>query len=333
MFADCGVAAAHANDVDMAREMLDGALDIMSSITVGGLRENRAASLEGAESEKLFKGEPHERVLAYIYRGLLYMAAGEYDNAQACFKSASLQDAFAEGKEYRSNWLSADLLQLVCMKLRDDVNVPEFIRDMKSRYGVELEGQRWVTAEEPPRFVILVAAGYPPEKLAGKEYGKELAYACRPSRVNAVSASTDHGTVHLPRTDDVYNQAITRGHRQMDDILARKAEERKKVEGLGSVAAGLAPLAGGGAGIALALLKELSWSSSDKIRSDADCRQMRAAPGAVYMYVETEETPLSRVSIQAFDEGGRVLARGGVAAEGAPWPNGRLAVVIGRIPY
>ena len=329
MFADWGVVALHANDVPLAKEMLDRAVEIMGAMIVEGEREKKVKSLGGKEGEKLFKGEPHERVMVYLYRGLLYMAEGDYDNAQACFKSASLQDALAEGKNERANWLTPDLLLAACMRLSGDANLPELLDSIKARYGTEVEGTILVLERESPRVIVLLGVGNPPEKRTVKAYGEELAYTPCPTRVRAIRLVHGSGNRDTLRADDVYQQAITRGRRKMDEILTQKAQSRKQTQSAGDVLATLAPLAGQ-ASILFAIGAELTWRSSEKIGTDADCRQMRALPGELYLYIGNARELGDGFTVEALSDGGRALASGEVRRLPG---QGKVAIIVGRLPY
>lgn len=329
MFADWGLVALHANNVPLAREMLDRAVGIMGAMTIEGEREKKVKSLTGKEEEKLFKGEPHERVMVYLYRGLLYMAEGDYDNAQACFKSALLQDALAEGRNERANWLTADLLLATCMRLVGDANLSESLDSIKVRYGTEVGAEMIALAEDAPRIIILVGVGNPPEKRAIKGYGEELAYAACPSRVRAIRVLSGSGCHEVFQTDDVCQQAVTRGRRKMDEILAQKAQIRKQTQSAGDVMAALAPLTGQ-ANIVFAIAAELTWRSSEKIGTDADCRQMRALPGRLYLYLGNAKELASEIMVEALGDGDRVLASGAVPC---PPNDGKVLVIVGRVPY
>ena len=56
----------------------------------GYIAESREAAKArgkfGREEQKLFKGEPYERSMMYLYYGLLWYMEGEHDNARACFR-------------------------------------------------------------------------------------------------------------------------------------------------------------------------------------------------------------------------------------------------------
>jgi len=327
--ADMGIVAALANDIPMATKALDYGLDISEHITVAGVREKKATSLHGSESDKVFKGEPHERVVVYLYRGLLYIAQNDYENAQACFKIASMQDALAMNKEERSNWLTADMLELVSKKLMRDTDEQAFKQYVIKKYDSHMQEIEPMLNIEPPTFFVMIAVGPPPEKLASKSRGQKLSYLGKPSYVHSVRLITNEGPLEMVETDDIYIQAMTRGRRKMDDILSKKAQARKNIEGVDNVAAALAPLSGPGA-IVLGIVKEWSWSASDKIDSAADCRQIRGLSRKLYLFVGDSTKMGGQVKIQALAENEKVLAEKTLAIQAS---NSAPVVILGHVPY
>jgi tetratricopeptide (TPR) repeat protein len=72
----------------LAKEYLDDALTTLQGIYGKSPDAKKARSYFHAEAKKTFIGEPYERSMAYIYRGILYWMDGQPDNARACFRSA-----------------------------------------------------------------------------------------------------------------------------------------------------------------------------------------------------------------------------------------------------
>jgi len=81
--------------------------------------EESAMSYWGSESEKVYKGDPYEQSLLYIFLGLLLLDNGDIDNALASFKSAQLADSDSSSELYRSDFGLAQFLEAYCYKLRD----------------------------------------------------------------------------------------------------------------------------------------------------------------------------------------------------------------------
>jgi hypothetical protein len=330
VYADCGIAAAHAADVALARRLLDEAVTSVLSVTEAGDREKKATALTGSESEKLFKGEPHERAVALLYRGLVFLAENDVDNAQACFRAGALESAVAEKTEDRAKWLSLDLLLAACKRLAQQADLAEWVEYIKTRYEPEALPAGW--EQLPARPLIVVAAvGGSPDKIAGKAKGEELQYRANESRVAEMVLVSGNG-VSLKcgkPADDCYVQAVTRGKRNMDQVLAGKATTRHAVEGAGAVISGVAPLVPF-AGPILMFAREVSWSVSDGIKSGADVRQMRMVPGKLYVAILDASQLNGSLQVRMIGDQGRTIGEGSIQT------NGELKgtqVALVRFPY
>src|SRR5512143_1931255 len=84
----------------LAKECLDDASTTLQGIYGPNSEARKSRSYFHAESKKTFIGEPYERSMAYIYRGILYWMDGEPDNARACFRSAEFADSDSEAHAY-----------------------------------------------------------------------------------------------------------------------------------------------------------------------------------------------------------------------------------------
>lgn len=118
-------AAMRQGNFELARQYLQDALTTLQGIYGPDPNARKARGYFHAESKKTFIGEPYERSMAYIYRGILYWMDGEPDNARACFRSAELEDSDTEKREYAGDWVLPDYLDgLVTMKLGGDGSDP-----------------------------------------------------------------------------------------------------------------------------------------------------------------------------------------------------------------
>ncbi len=94
-------------DQDLAEEALRRASSIMTTFRADG--EFRAAV--GAEQAKDWKGEPYEKMAAFLTLGLLLHAEGDRGNALAMYKSAVLADTGTAEERYRSDFVPGWLMQ------------------------------------------------------------------------------------------------------------------------------------------------------------------------------------------------------------------------------
>jgi tetratricopeptide (TPR) repeat protein len=314
MYADCGIYAIYFNNLDLAQRILDRAVGTMGSITIRGKQEAKAVSLLGSESDKVFKGEPHERAVVFLYRGLLYLATGDYENAQACFKSGSLQDALAKDIKDRADWLSLDYLLLFCKNQMKADDFDEWQSYVQNKYEKEELPPGWDRKLNKP-VVLFITTGVGPEKIAGKSHKDELQYKEQESKIKKVSVilSESSEVILSKPADNCFIQAVTRGRRNMDEILAKKAGARKATEGVGSAAAFASPLVGGVGGLGLGLMKELSWSISDRIDSSADVRQMRMIPENIFLLIIDKDSITNQIKIKLLGENDRVIGEGALS--------------------
>ncbi len=102
-----GSMALATGELALAEQALRGAVGSMQDFQAQG--EWRAVM--GQESAKEWKGEPYEKMLAFLYLGALLHQKGDHGNALAMFKSAVLADAGTVEERYRSDFLPAWLLQ------------------------------------------------------------------------------------------------------------------------------------------------------------------------------------------------------------------------------
>ena len=224
-------AAMRQGNYSLAKQYLDDAL-----LTLGGIYGNdpnarKARSYFHGEAKKTFIGEPYERSMAYIYRGIIYWMDGEPDNARACFRSAEFEDSDAEKHEYAGDWVLADYLDgLATAKLGGD-GMDAFKRAQALARGVKLPPYN------PKANVLLfLEFGPGPTKYAAGQYGEELRIRTVPSRVTSAEVRVDSLRFAVAPTDDVCFQATTRGGRVMDHILGNKAVFKGTTDTVGNVA-------------------------------------------------------------------------------------------------
>jgi hypothetical protein len=294
----------------LAKQNLDDAL-----LTLGGIYGNdpnakKARSYFHAEAKKTFIGEPYERSMAYIYRGILYWMDGQLDNARACFRSAEFEDSDTENHEYAGDWVLPEYLDgLATTKLHGDGS-DAFKRAQAVARGVNLPPYR-----PEANALFFVEFGPGPTKFAGGEYAEELHFYTPPSPVGSAELNVDALRIPIAPTDDVCFQATTRGGRVMDHILGNKAVFKSATDTAGNVAliGGLATAADSrnrtaqevGLGVALAGL--VSKAVSAATVPAADTRSWDNLPH----YLSFASVPLPAgqhvATIQFLDPAGQVL--------------------------
>jgi hypothetical protein len=224
-------AAMRQGKFDLAKHNLDDALLTLGGIYGKDKDAKQARSYFHAEAKKTFIGEPYERAMAYIYRGILYWMDGEPDNARACFRSAEFEDSDTENHEFAGDWVLPEYLDgLATTKLHGDGS-DAFKRAQAIAKSVTL----------PPYLpnanaLFFIEFGPGPTKFATGQYREELRIHTVASPVASADLKVDALQIPIAPTDDVNFQASTRGGRVMDHILANKAVFKSTTDTVGNVA-------------------------------------------------------------------------------------------------
>lgn len=211
-------AALRQGDVQMARQDLDDAITRIGGIYGPDKTAQRARSYFHEEREKTFIGEPYERVMAYYYRGIIYWMDGEPDNARACFRSGELEDSSSEGEQYNADYVLLDYLDgLATTKLGNDGS------DAFERAEKESHFAKPPPYDPKANVLFFLEFGPGPQKYAAGNYGEQLHFLVRQSRVHSAVIKVEDQTVTVGPYDDLGFQATTRGGRVMDYVLENKA--------------------------------------------------------------------------------------------------------------
>lgn len=309
--ADCGILACYANDMPLAARALERAIALSEAAMIDESQVSRVAGVSGSERNKVFAGEPHEVAILYIFRGIVFLAENDPENAKSCFLKASLTDAMALQDKDRSNWLTADILAALSFRLYgNDIRARDHIAMIKRSYSQAPASNGWVDGTTLAKLrkdnltIVVLAIGNPPVK-----YGQgALQYLEIESKVAAVRIDDQSAWL----TDNVYVQAVTRGRRNMDNILAARQKRREDMEKAGSVALGAAGAVGGLVGLAIQLIAGAAIDKAQEIDIDADNRQISAIPGKFYVWASNSVTPGHALKIELLNPAKKPIARGSV---------------------
>lgn len=214
---------------DEAKALLDEALLRLGAVIANDKSARKARGYFSAESKKIFKGEPYERVMAYYYRGILYWMDNEPDNARACFRNAQVQDSETETKEYSSDYVLLDYLDgLASAKLAADPS------DALKRAQATYKGGPLPPYDVQANTLFFVEFGQGPTKYATGEHHQELRFRTSQSAARSARVRIGDRSYPVPAYDDLNFQATTRGGRVMDHILANKAVFKSATEAIGT---------------------------------------------------------------------------------------------------
>jgi len=222
--------ALRAGKFDEAKARLDDAIARIGGLITNDEAARKARSLFSAEIEKVFIGEPYERVMAYYYRGLLYWRDGEPDNARACFRSGQFIDSGAQGEDYKSDYALLDYLDgLASAKQSGDGS------DALAR--AQTHAKFTLQPYDPAANVLcFVEFGRGPRKAAAGQYGEQLRFRTDESRARSALLIVAGQEVRFAPWDNLDFQATTRGGRVMDYILGNKAVFKATTNTVGDVA-------------------------------------------------------------------------------------------------
>jgi tetratricopeptide (TPR) repeat protein len=226
-----GLAALETGDTALAANSFEVALSGIEAVYADTDSAKRARSLWHAEGSKDFKGEPYERAMAYMYRGILYLGAGDNQNARASFKAGQLQDQIAEEDEFRSDFAALDMLSGFASQCDGDAALANTYYESaaKQRPG-------FVRPAAGDNLLIVAETGSGPVKYATGNSHEELRFRRGTGFVDeSVALQVDGHEVHRALSEDIYFQASTRGSRPIDKILAGHAQFKEGNEVSGKV--------------------------------------------------------------------------------------------------
>jgi hypothetical protein len=274
----------------------------------------KARSLWFDEGSKEFKGEPYERAMAFYYRGMLDLQAGDYGNAQASFSTGFLQDAFAEEEQHASDFAILAFLTAWALERNDN---PTRAED----YYKELALLR-PDFKRPPKThdtLIVVETGKSPRKLADGIGHAELVYRRGkkfPDRGVVFGVGEDYAPTLI---EDIYFQASTRGARPVDRILEGKIKYKKVREKSGTQIANIGNdlhtasiLSGSGTlgyvSSGVSILGALQLFSAQNVKPRADTRYWTGLPDMIHIFTYNSKLQgAGDISVQYLDKSGQPI--------------------------
>ncbi|KQN04313.1 hypothetical protein [Sphingomonas sp. Leaf25] len=269
-FQRLGLAAFEAGLYKDAAWAFDQALGRIEAVYADNPQAATARSVFHNEANKDYKGEPYERAMAYYYRGLLYLQAGDYGNAHAAFKEAERQDTLSDGEEFQADFAMMNYLRgwsLHCQG-RDTAAREFFDLATKNEKALTLpgEGDNVLFIAELGNGPVKARDGAQAQKLlfqGGADYPETLA------TITHSAGGTPATLAMLPASSVTY-QATTRGGRAIDGLMNGKANWKQGTDSLGTalMTQGLTSTDASGGYMALAGLAFSMFSSAMKTRAD-----------------------------------------------------------------
>ena len=214
-------AALNVGDEEVAFRALDRASRILG--TLESTSAENARAIFGEEATKTWKGDPHERSMAALYKGLLYWRKGDLGNASACFKRGLLADAWSEIGESQTDFAVLSFLLGWVSHLRGRFEQARF--SFKEAAGHNPENP-FFADPRPEEFNVLavIDIGRGPRKYATGPHNSVARYAQPPAHEAGLELTIDGDPwgASAPGTD-LYTQAVTRGKKKIDGIRDGKA--------------------------------------------------------------------------------------------------------------
>jgi len=283
-----GLAATYIGNFPLAARTLDKAIADVDSLMAGAKAAQRASGKFVREQEKWFKGENYERSALYFFRGLLYLGTNDFGNAAACFKRAQLYDITGDDAPgFAGDWYSCEwALAFAAYKQ----GFPEEAQQAMERAAKFSTRQGEVPPPEPNRNVLVVVlTGGGPIKTRAGQYGERLVYLDGPDPVTEVEIRQgDQVLARSAPAESLYVQATTRGTRQVDYLLAGKANFKQgtataaAVLGAGAVIASQQKNGDVATGV-LAGLALISALISSATTPEADIRVWDNLPHSIFL--------------------------------------------------
>ena len=218
--------------------------------------EKKAQSKWHGEINKVFKGSPHEMGTFYALFALSYAERGEYEDAWRCVQNGLMHDAAAENDKYRSD--DALLLYLGSV-FADKIGETDSAAQCRRRLKEALASRKVTAADivtyknsayaalldenaPKPNAFIVFWTGTPPQ------YGRKGKYGETRTTLKGAEGAADFMTVSVDggqesivpqKLGDINFQATTRGGREMDNILASKADFKQDMKNFQAVSIGI----------------------------------------------------------------------------------------------
>ena len=215
--------------------LLNDAHAKIATVYSGNSGAKAARSKFVPEANKDFKGEPYERAMVGYYLGLSEMLAGKMDEAGVSFRWGELQDTMSASEEYQSDFALLNFLDGWTKKCIGDTSGAN-----DSFLIAKSHAPRLTIPDNNHNLLIIAEAGLGPRKVASGKYSELLSYQDRLTinkRNLATNADYEGTELQMVSAADIFFQATTLGGREVDKILAGKAQFKDNAQNTSNIAA------------------------------------------------------------------------------------------------
>jgi len=301
-----------------AETAFDGAIAQIETIYADDPRAKEARSTWQKESVKDFKGEPYERAMAYYYRGVLYLRAGDYENARASFLAGEFQDSVAEAEEYSADFAALNYLAGWSSSCLGDTGRANELYSKAAQFSPGL------AAPSPESNLLMIAElGKAPVKKATGKHDELLSFeAGEPtsdlSATFAIDAGAGEQKFAATSATSISHQALTRGGRPIEAVLNGKAQFKDNMGAVGAAgqeigrqAMNMGMLSNNsdlaGAGAIIGVIGLFASMAADAAQPDADTRYWETLPDSIHLATATRPAEAWNLKVE-FPGSGRTAA-------------------------
>ena len=310
-----GMAALAAGDVTTAEKAFEAAVARIEMIYADNPEAQKAKSLWSAEKVKDFKGEPYERAMTYFYRGQVWAAKGDFQNARAMFKQADYQDTVAEAEQYAGDF---GLMPYMAGWASYCDGNTQLSRDFMQQAAKGDKAYEGMSADKP--VLVLFETGRAPFKYGAGKFGEALKCQAHKAPAPTVKSACVEGGGSSCLADkftvgaDIGYQATTRGGRPVDAVLGGKASFKEGAQTVSDVATTI-----GAVGMQTALMTGSSDSANigmlgmfaglvaqgvaQSTQAQADIREWEQLPGTVWLASADRKATAAKVGVTLETEG------------------------------
>jgi len=295
-----GLLAFNNGEYDLAGWLFDRAILKIETVYANNKTAKKARSKFTKEEVKDYKGDPYERAMVYLYRGLVYLQKDDYENARASMLGGLLQDSLAEDKVYEQDFATLYYLAAWASQCNGNKSQSDDYYKQAIKYKPKL------TKPNNKNNVLLIAtSGISPVKKRQGKYNEQMFFDVGSDLASYKMASPDltvkSKKINFVNSENLHWQATTRGGRTIDIINEGKAVFKDKTEKTGDtfLKTGNALMNTsqysnnkniGNAGAVFALVGLFSKGISKASKPTADIRYWDNLPSLIYLATGNKKT-------------------------------------------